>query len=58
VEWGGWNTKLHVVAANDKVAVGFLLSDGEAGDGPKGRELPRRLGHTNEPVAFAHGQGV
>jgi transposase len=48
----GWNTKLHVVAANDKVAVGFLLSGGEVGDGPKGHELLERLGHTKGPVAL------
>jgi transposase len=41
-----------VVAANDKVAVGFLLSSGEAGDAPKGRELLGRLGHTNETIAL------
>jgi hypothetical protein len=41
-----------VVAANDKVAVGFMLSGGEAGDGPIGRELPGRIGHTEEPVAL------
>lgn len=33
-----------MVAADDKVAVGFLLSGGNAGDAPMGRELLRRLG--------------
>jgi transposase len=41
-----------VVAANDKVAVGFLLSSGEAGDAPKGRELLKKLGHTEEAIAL------
>jgi transposase len=41
-----------VVAANDKVAVGFLLTGGGAGDAPEGRELLGRLGHTKEPVAL------
>jgi len=41
-----------VVAANDKVAVGFLLSSGEAGDAPKGRELLKNLGHTKETIAL------
>jgi transposase len=41
-----------VVAANDRVAVGFLLSGGEAGDGPKGRELLEKLGHQDEVVAL------
>jgi len=41
-----------VVAANDKVAVGFLLSSGEAGDAPKGRELLENLGHTEDTIAL------
>jgi len=41
-----------VVAANDKVAVGFLLSSGEAGDAPKGRELLEQLGHTEETITL------
>ena len=41
-----------MVAANDKVAVGFLLSSGEAGDAPKGRELLEMLGHTKETIAL------
>lgn len=41
-----------MVAANDKVAVGFLLSSGEAGDAPKGRELLEKLGHQNEVIAL------
>ena len=41
-----------MVAANDKVAVGFLLSSGEAGDAPKGRELLENLGHTEDTIAL------
>jgi transposase len=41
-----------VVAANDKVAIGFLLSSGEAGDAPKGRELLEQLGHTEVVIAL------
>jgi transposase len=41
-----------VVAADDKVAVGFLLSSGETGDAPKGRELLRRLGHTQKTIVL------
>ena len=41
-----------MVAANDKVAVGFLISGGEAGDAPKGRDLLLRLGHTQETTAL------
>ena len=41
-----------MVAANDKVAIGFLLSSGEAGDAPKGRELLEQLGHTETTIAL------
>lgn len=41
-----------MVAANDKVAVGFLLSSGEAGDAPKGRKLLEHLGHTEATIAL------
>jgi hypothetical protein len=47
---GGWNTKLHVVAADDKVVVGFLLSGSNANDAPKGRELLRKVGGTEVSV--------
>jgi transposase len=45
-----------VAAANDKVAVGFLLSGGEAGDALEGHELLSRIGHTKEPVALLTGR--
>ena len=41
-----------MVAANDKVAIGFLLSSGEVGDAPKGCELFEQLGHTEETIAL------
>ena len=34
---GGWNTKLHVVSADDKVLIEMHLSSGECYDGPEGR---------------------
>jgi transposase len=34
---GGWNTKLHLVPANDKVIVEMHLSGGECHDAPQGR---------------------
>ena len=34
---GGWNTKLHVVSADDKVIVEIHLSGGECHDSPEGR---------------------
>ena len=47
---GGWNTKLHMVAASDRDGVIFSLSAGNCGDGPEGRALLRQLGPTNHPV--------
>ena len=41
-----------MVAANDKVALGFLLSSGEAGDAPKGRELLEQMGHQDTMIAL------
>jgi len=37
--WGGWNTKVHLVAASDRSPVMFALSLDEAGDAPEGRKL-------------------
>ncbi len=36
---GGWNTKLHLIAANDRFALTFSLSGGNAHDAPEGRAL-------------------
>jgi transposase len=36
---GGWSTKIHMVAANARCAIGFALSPGQAGDAPEGRAL-------------------
>ena len=47
---GGWNTKLHMVAASDRDGVIFSLSAGTCGDGPEGRALLRQLGPTDHPV--------
>lgn len=41
-----------MVAADDTVAVGFLLSGGEAGDAPKGRELLMKIGHQDKVIAL------
>ncbi len=49
---GGWNTKIHLVAADERTAVTpyqvrgrlFALSPGEAHDGPEGRRLLESLG--------------
>jgi transposase len=50
---GGWNTKIHLVAANDVHAVGFRLSPGQHGDGPEGRELIGALGCPAEGCTLA-----
>jgi transposase len=41
---GGWNTKIHLVAADARTAVAFSLSPGEAHDAPEGRDLLQALG--------------
>ena len=41
---GGWTTKLHMVAADDRTPIAFSLSPGQAHDGPEGRKLLDRLG--------------
>jgi transposase len=41
---GGWNTKVHLVAANARTAITFALSPGNAHDPPEGRALLTELG--------------
>ena len=41
---GGWNTKIHMVAADARTAITFALSSGNAHDAPQRRELLRDLG--------------
>ncbi|MDP3808793.1 IS5 family transposase [Hydrogenophaga sp.] len=47
---GGWNTKIHMVAADARTAVTFCLSPGQAHDAPEGRRLLSSLGPTSRPV--------
>ena len=47
---GGWNTKLHMVAASDRAGVKFALSAGNHGDAPEGRALLRQLGPVDHAV--------
>ena len=47
---GGWNTKLHMVAASDRDGVIFALSAGNCGDAPEGRALLQQLGPIDRPV--------
>ena len=43
---GGWNTKLHMVASDDRTAVAFALSPGNAHDAPEGRKLLKDMAKT------------
>jgi transposase len=36
---GGWTTKIHLVAADERTALTFALSPGHAHDAPEGRKL-------------------
>ena len=47
---GGWNTKLHMVAASDRDGVMFALSAGNCGDASEGRALLRQLGPVDRSV--------
>src|SRR5574343_1901405 len=47
---GGWNTKVHLVAADARTAVTFCLSPGQAHDAPEGRRLLQSLGPTSRPI--------
>ena len=47
---GGWNTKIHMIAASDSQAVKFALSPGNAPDAPEGRKLLRWLGRPTAKV--------
>ena len=38
----GWTTKIHMVAADARMAVSFSLSPRNAGDAPEGRELLKK----------------
>ena len=53
---GGWNTKIHLLAADARTAVTFSLSPGQAHDAPEGRELLRRLGAPNRPLHLLMGR--
>src|SRR6201986_4596094 len=41
---GGWNTKIHLVAADARTVITFALSPGNAHDAPEGRALLADLG--------------
>ena len=41
---GGWNTKIHLLAADDRTVIAFSLSPGNEHDAPHGRTLLQELG--------------
>ena len=47
---GGWNTKLHMVAASDRDGIMFALSAGNCGDAPEGRALLQQLGPVDHSI--------
>lgn len=47
---GGWNTKLHVVSANDEVIIEMHLSSGERHDAPEGRISIEKVGSNFEGI--------
>ncbi|HVB57985.1 MAG TPA: IS5 family transposase [Candidatus Acidoferrales bacterium] len=49
---GGCTTKIHLVAANERTAVTFSLSPGNAGDVPCGRALVMATGSASVQVAY------
>ena len=49
---GGWNTKIHMVAADARTAVAFTLSPGNAHDAPEGRKLLKKLEEPSDRPAL------
>ena len=47
---GGWNTKIHLVAADARTVVAFSLSGGQAHDAPEGRKLLKTLHKPKNPT--------
>jgi len=49
---GGWNTKLHLVSADDKVIIEMHLSGGECHDAPEGRISITAIGESFPGIPF------
>ncbi|MGS0575864.1 IS5 family transposase [Xanthomonas oryzae pv. oryzicola] len=47
---GGWNTKIHLVAADARTAITFGLTPGNTHDAPAGRTLLEHLGPVERPI--------
>lgn len=46
----GWNTKIHLVAADARTTIVFGVTPGNAYDAPAGRMLPEHLGPVDRPI--------
>src|ERR1700691_1191144 len=55
---GGWNTKIHMVAADARTAIVFALSPGHDHDAPHGRALLEELGPMPEGLSDADGSRI
>ena len=49
---GGWTTKIHMLAANERTAVAFHLSGGGCHDAPEGRKLLEAVGEVSTNVSL------
>ena len=49
---GGLTTKIHLISANDKTAVDFILSEGQLHDAPQGRILMETIGKQKIPISL------
>ena len=49
---GGLTTKIHMMAANDRKAVDFILSEGQFHDAPYGRILMENVGKVKSIIAL------
>ena len=55
---GGWNTKIHMVSSDDRTAVAFALSPGQAHDAPEGRKLLEGMGKLPDAPAPGDPDGL
>ena len=49
---GGWNTKLHVVSADDKTIIEMHLSGGNKHDAPEGRYSIEKIGNEYQGIPY------
>ena len=51
---GGWNTKLHVVSADDKTIIEIHLSGGNKHDAPEGRSSIEKIGNEYQGIPYLY----